>query len=149
MLAGGASFGAVSTESLPRPRLLETRSVRLAAMDGSIPARLGRPRRGDPSMGITIIQKSDLGPKNQGRARSRGRALTGGAFKLGGLKALDDFPINRRSPISTCTWTERRSPARRPAGLRRPPTETLRALDGSSVQFAVPPGRLYQLTRTS
>ena len=50
-------------------------------------------------MGITIIQKSDLGVRKKDAKVAlvlAGGALTGGAFKLGGLKALDDFLINRK-----------------------------------------------------
>ena len=52
------------------------------------------------AVGITIVQKSDL------RVRKRdpkialvlaGGAITGGAFKVGGLKALDDFLVNRKT----------------------------------------------------
>ena len=50
------------------------------------------------NMGITIVQKSDLRSK---RKRSKialvlsGGAITGGAFKLGGLQALNGFMLNR------------------------------------------------------
>ena len=49
-------------------------------------------------MGITIVQKSDLRSKKK---RSKialvlsGGAITGGAFKLGGLQALNGFMLNR------------------------------------------------------
>jgi len=51
-------------------------------------------------MGITIVQKSD--PKTRKRNPKvalvlAGGAVTGGAFKLGGLKALDDFLVNRKA----------------------------------------------------
>lgn len=51
-------------------------------------------------MGLTVVRKSD--PK-QRRERSRvalvlaGGAVTGGAFKVGGLKALDDYLVNRKT----------------------------------------------------
>jgi predicted acylesterase/phospholipase RssA len=51
-------------------------------------------------VGITIVQKSD--PKTRKRHPKvalvlAGGAVTGGAFKLGGLKALDDFLVNRKA----------------------------------------------------
>lgn len=50
-------------------------------------------------MGITIVQKSDL---SKSKSKSKialvlaGGAVSGGAFKLGGLQALDRFMLNRR-----------------------------------------------------
>jgi predicted acylesterase/phospholipase RssA len=51
-------------------------------------------------MGITIVQKSD--PRTRKRNPKvalvlAGGAVTGGAFKLGGLKALDDLLVNRKT----------------------------------------------------
>lgn len=50
-------------------------------------------------MGITIVQKSDLS-KPQTEARCAlvlaGGAISGGAFKLGGLAALDRFLVNKK-----------------------------------------------------
>ncbi len=50
-------------------------------------------------MGITIVQKSDLS-KPQPEARRAlvlaGGAISGGAFKLGGLAALDRFLVNKK-----------------------------------------------------
>jgi len=50
-------------------------------------------------MGITIVQKSDLS-KPQTEARRAlvlaGGAISGGAFKLGGLAALDRFLVNKK-----------------------------------------------------
>lgn len=50
-------------------------------------------------MGITIIQKSDLS-KSKTNAKTAlvlaGGAVSGGAFKVGGLKALNDFLVNRK-----------------------------------------------------
>ena len=57
-------------------------------------------------MGITIVQKSDLAVRKKNPKIAlvlAGGAVTGGAFKLGGLKALDDFLVNRRPPSSTPT----------------------------------------------
>ncbi len=51
------------------------------------------------SSGITIIQKSDLSKKKPNAKTSlvlAGGAISGGAFKVGGLKALNDFLVNRK-----------------------------------------------------
>src|SRR2546421_2798040 len=51
-------------------------------------------------MGITIIQKSDLSvrkPNAKVALVLAGGAVTGGAFKVGGLKALDDLLVNRKT----------------------------------------------------
>lgn len=50
-------------------------------------------------MGITIIQKSDLTRKKPNAKVAlvlAGGAITGGTFKIGGLKALNDFLVNRK-----------------------------------------------------
>ena len=50
-------------------------------------------------MGITIIQKSDLTKKKTNAKTAlvlAGGAVSGGAFKVGGLKALNDFLVNRK-----------------------------------------------------
>lgn len=49
-------------------------------------------------MGITIVQKSDLNLKKKKSTIAlvlSGGAITGGAFKLGGLQALNGFMLNR------------------------------------------------------
>lgn len=51
-------------------------------------------------MGITIVQKSNLSvPKPNAKVALvlAGGAISGGAFKLGGLEALDQFLINRKT----------------------------------------------------
>lgn len=50
-------------------------------------------------MGITIVQKSDLAKRKHGARIAlvlAGGAVSGGAYKLGGLKALNDYFINRK-----------------------------------------------------
>ena len=50
-------------------------------------------------MGITIVQKSDLSKKKVNAKVAlvlAGGAITGGTFKVGGLKALNDFLVNRK-----------------------------------------------------
>src|SRR5882672_3404781 len=51
-------------------------------------------------MGITIIQKSDLSVRKTNAKVAlvlAGGAVTGGAFKVGGVKALDDLLVNRKT----------------------------------------------------
>lgn len=48
-------------------------------------------------MGITIVQKSDLSKKRSGAVKAlilAGGAVTGGSFKAGGIKALNDYLTN-------------------------------------------------------
>ena len=51
-------------------------------------------------MGLTIVHKSDLAARKRNPRIAlvlAGGAVTGGAYKLGGLKALDDFLVNRKT----------------------------------------------------
>jgi len=51
-------------------------------------------------MGLTIVHKSDLTARKRNPRIAlvlAGGAVTGGAYKLGGLKALDDFLVNRKT----------------------------------------------------
>ena len=51
-------------------------------------------------MGITIVQKSDLTVRKRNPRIAlvlAGGAISGGGFKLGGLKAFDDFLVNRKT----------------------------------------------------
>ena len=93
-------------------------------------------------MGITIVQKSDLSVRKKNPKIAlvlAGGAVTGGAFKLGGLKALDDFLVNRRRPTSTST-----SASRAGALLAAPlaggvsPAEMLKSLEGKSTSSPLP-----------
>lgn len=50
-------------------------------------------------MGITLVQKSNLSQKKKDAKIAlvlAGGAITGGTFKVGGLKALNDFLVNRK-----------------------------------------------------
>src|SRR5262249_47899055 len=52
------------------------------------------------NMGITIVQKSDLTTRKRNPRIAlvlAGGAISGGGFKLGGLKAFDDFLVNRKT----------------------------------------------------
>src|SRR4029453_18591276 len=51
-------------------------------------------------MGLTIVHKSALAVRKRNPRIAlvlAGGAVTGGAYKLGGLKALDDFLVNRKT----------------------------------------------------
>jgi predicted acylesterase/phospholipase RssA len=91
-------------------------------------------------MGITIIQKSDLTVRKRDAKVAlvlAGGALTGGAFKLGGLKALDDFLINRKvTDFDLYVGLSAGAMLGAPLAAGVPPSEMLRTLDGTSVQFA-------------
>lgn len=87
-------------------------------------------------MGITIIQKSDLGVRKKDPKVAlvlAGGAVTGGAFKLGGLKALDDFLINRKTTdFDLYVGLSAGAILSAPLAAGVSPSEMLRALDGSS-----------------
>ncbi|HYC56728.1 MAG TPA: patatin-like phospholipase family protein [Candidatus Binatia bacterium] len=87
-------------------------------------------------MGITIIQKSDLSTRKRNPKVAlvlAGGAVTGGAFKLGGLKALDDFLINRKTTdFDLYVGLSAGALLSAPLAAGVAPSETLRALDGSS-----------------
>lgn len=91
-------------------------------------------------MGITIIQKSDLGTRKRDAKVAlvlAGGALTGGAFKLGGLKALDDFLINRKvTDFDLYVGLSAGALLGAPLAAGVPPTEMLRALEGTSLQLS-------------
>ncbi len=91
-------------------------------------------------MGITVIQKSDLSVRKKDPKIAlvlAGGAVTGGAFKLGGLKALDDFLINRKTTdFDLYVGLSAGSLLAAPLATGVSPSEMLRTLDGSSVQFS-------------
>jgi predicted acylesterase/phospholipase RssA len=91
-------------------------------------------------MGITIIQKSDLSMRKRDPKIAlvlAGGALTGGAFKLGGLKALDDFLINRKvNGFDLYVGLSAGALLAAPLSAGVPPTEMLRSLEGTSLQFS-------------
>src|SRR5919108_2209436 len=90
-------------------------------------------------MGLTIVHKSDLSTKKPTAKVAlvlAGGAVTGGAFKAGGLKALDDFLVNRKTTdfdiyVGLSAGAFLAAPL---AGGVTPP-EMLRALDGNSEDF--------------
>jgi NTE family protein len=90
-------------------------------------------------MGLTIVHKSDLSARKKNPRVAlvlAGGAVTGGAYKLGGLKALDDFLVNRKTTdfdlyVGLSAGAFLAAPL---AGGVTPP-EMLRALDGASEDF--------------
>ena len=90
-------------------------------------------------MGLTIVHKSDLSTRKKNPRVAlvlAGGAVTGGAYKLGGLKALDDFLVNRKTTdfdiyVGLSAGAFLAAPL---AGGVTPP-EMLRALDGNSEDF--------------
>ena len=91
-------------------------------------------------MGITIIQKSDTSVRKRDPKVAlvlAGGAVTGGAFKLGGLKALDDFLINRKTTdFDLYVGLSAGALLAAPLAAGVPPSEMLRALEGRSKQFS-------------
>ncbi len=68
-------------------------------------------------MGITIIQKSDTSVRKRDPKVAlvlAGGAVTGGAFKLGGLKALDDY-LEKRKRLRGQMEPKRLTPAEKKA----------------------------------
>ena len=90
-------------------------------------------------MGLTIVHKSDLAARKRNPRIAlvlAGGAVTGGAYKLGGLKALDDFLVNRKTTdfdiyVGLSAGAFLAAPL---AGGVTPP-EMLRSLEGVSEEF--------------
>jgi predicted acylesterase/phospholipase RssA len=90
-------------------------------------------------MGLTIVHKSDLSTRKKNPRVAlvlAGGAVTGGAYKLGGLKALDDFLVNRKTTdfdiyVGLSAGAFLAAPL---AGGVTPP-EMLRSLEGTSEDF--------------
>src|SRR3989442_8231449 len=90
-------------------------------------------------MGLTIVHKSDLATRKKNPRVAlvlAGGAVTGGAYKLGGLKALDDFLVNRKTTdfdiyVGLSAGAFLAAP---PAGGVTPP-EMLRSPDRTSEDF--------------
>lgn len=90
-------------------------------------------------MGITIVQKSDLRVRKKDPKIAlvlAGGAITGGAFKTGGLKALDDFLVNRKT-TELDTYVGLSAGAVLAAALAAgvSPAEMIKSLDGKSEEL--------------
>jgi NTE family protein len=101
-------------------------------------------------MGITIVQKSDLSVRKKDPKIAlvlAGGAVTGGAFKLGGLKALDDFLVNKKTTeFDTYVGLSAGAVLAAPLAAGVSPAEMLKSLEGKSTQFDhFRPGDVYAL----
>ncbi|MBI2066998.1 MAG: patatin-like phospholipase family protein [Deltaproteobacteria bacterium] len=91
-------------------------------------------------MGITIVQKSDLSKKKSHAKIAlvlAGGAITGGTYKVGGLKALDDFLVNRKvTDFDMYVGVSAGGLLAVPLAGGIGPDEILKSLDGSSKLFS-------------
>jgi len=91
-------------------------------------------------MGITIVQKSDLSVRKKNPKIAlvlAGGAVTGGAFKLGGLKALDDFLVNKKTiEFDTYVGLSAGAVLAAPLAAGISPAEMVKSLEGKSDQFS-------------
>src|SRR6266851_8196776 len=92
-------------------------------------------------MGITIIQKSDLSvrkPNAKVALVLAGGAVTGGAFKVGGLKALDDLLVNRKATdFDVYVGLSAGAFLAAPLAAGISPGEMIRSLEGASEKFSM------------
>jgi NTE family protein len=90
-------------------------------------------------MGITVIQKSDLSKKKLHAKTAlvlAGGAVSGGAFKAGGLKALNDFLVNKKvTDFDLYLGISAGGFLAVPLAGGIPPEEILKSLDGTSERF--------------
>ncbi len=90
-------------------------------------------------MGITIVQKSDLARKKPNAKIAlvlAGGAITGGTFKIGGLKALNAFLVNRKvTDFDTYVGVSAGAFVASHLAAGVTPEEILKILDGSSEYF--------------
>ncbi len=101
-------------------------------------------------MGITIVQKSDLTVRKKNPKIAlvlAGGAVTGGAFKLGGLKALDDVLVNKKTvEFDTYVGLSAGAFLAAPLAWGVTPAEMLRSLEGKSDEFSqLEPRHFYNL----
>lgn len=90
-------------------------------------------------MGITIVQKSDLSVRKRDPKIAlvlAGGAMTGASFKIGGLKALDDFLVNRKTTEFDCyVGLSAGALLAAPLASGITPAEMHKSLEGKSDQF--------------
>ncbi len=91
------------------------------------------------NMGITIVQKSDLTVRKRNPRIAlvlAGGAISGGGFKLGGLKAFDDFLVNRKTTdFDMYVGLSAGAFLAAPLASGVTPPEMMRSLEGSSEEF--------------
>lgn len=90
-------------------------------------------------MGITVVHKSDLSVRKRNPKIAlvlAGGALTGGAYKVGGLKALDDYLVNRKTTdFDIYVGLSAGAFLAAPLAAGVTPAEMMRSLEGTSEQF--------------
>ncbi|HXJ36440.1 MAG TPA: patatin-like phospholipase family protein [Candidatus Eisenbacteria bacterium] len=101
-------------------------------------------------MGLTIVHKSDLTARKRNPRVAlvlAGGAVTGGAYKLGGLKALDDFMVNRKTTdFDVYVGLSAGSFLAAPLAGGVTPVEMLKSLEGTSADFTqLLPSDFYNL----
>lgn len=99
-------------------------------------------------MGLTLIRKSNgevRGRKPKIALVLAGGAFTGGAFKIGGLKALDDFLVGRKLvDLDLYVGLSAGALLSAPLAAGLTPDEMMEVLDGSSVRCdPLRPGDVY------
>jgi len=92
-------------------------------------------------MGITIIQKSDLSVRKTNAKVAlvlAGGAVTGGAFKVGGVKALDDLLVNRKTTdFDIYVGLSAGAFLAAPLAAGISPGEMIQSLEGASQKFSM------------
>lgn len=90
-------------------------------------------------MGITLIQKSDLSVKKQHAKVAlvlAGGAMSGGAFKVGGLKALNDYLVHKKlTEFDIYVGLSAGAMLAVPLAGGISPEEMLKSIDGKSPHF--------------
>jgi NTE family protein len=91
-------------------------------------------------MGLTIVHKSKGVPQKKDTKAAlvlAGGAVTGGAFKLGALKALDDFLLNRKAnDFDLYVGLSAGAFLAAPLAAGVTPVEMLRSIEGTSEEFS-------------
>jgi NTE family protein len=108
------------------------------------------PARPGTRLGITVIQKSDLSVRKTDAKVAlvlAGGAVTGGAFKVGGLKALDDFLVNRKTTdFDVYVGLSAGAFLAAPLAAGISPAEMIKSLEGASEEFSMlRAGEFYNL----
>jgi predicted acylesterase/phospholipase RssA len=121
------------------------RSIGLARDERQLRARLPDGASPPPriawkaDMGITIVQKSDLTVRKRDPRVAlvlAGGAISGGGFKLGGLKAFDDFLVNKKTTdFDMYVGLSAGAFLAAPLASGVTPPEMMRSLEGSSEEF--------------
>src|SRR5258705_12304340 len=92
-------------------------------------------------MGLTIVHKSDLTTRKKNPRVAlvlAGGAVTGGAYKLGGLKALDDLLVNRKTTdFDIYVGLSAGAFLAAPLAAGITPGEMIQSLEGASEKFSM------------